>query len=116
MTPTIVLKDGKPVAGHRRAGRQPHHHHRAAGDPQRIEFGKPIGEAVTPPRIHHQWRPDEVMVEKTLPADIVRGLAARGHKVRIGSTAGSAHSIMATPDGYVGAADQRARGSLAEGY
>jgi gamma-glutamyltranspeptidase/glutathione hydrolase len=116
MTPTIVLDDGSPVL--------------VTGAPggsriitsvlqvilNAIEFGKPIGDAVTAPRIHHQWRPDEVLVEKTLPPDIVRGLATRGHKVRTGSTAGSAHSIMVTPEGYVGAADQRARGSLAEGY
>jgi gamma-glutamyltranspeptidase/glutathione hydrolase len=116
MTPTIVLKDGKVqlVTG-------------APGGSRIIttvlqvvlntlEFGKSVGEAVTLPRIHNQWRPDEVTVEKAMPAEIVRALAARGHNVRVGPTAGSAHSILATPDGYMGAADQRARGSLAEGY
>jgi gamma-glutamyltranspeptidase/glutathione hydrolase len=116
MTPTIVLKDGKV--------------HLVTGAPggsriittvlqvvlNAVEFGKSIGEAVTLPRVHHQWRPDEVMVEKAMPAEIVRALAARGHTVRFGPTAGSAQSILAIPDGYMGAADQRARGSLAEGY
>jgi gamma-glutamyltranspeptidase / glutathione hydrolase len=46
----------------------------------------------------------------------VRALAARGHKVRTGPTMGSAHSIAATPGGLVGAADSRAKGSLAAGY
>ena len=32
MTPTIVLKDGKPFLSHRLARRQPHHHRGAAGD------------------------------------------------------------------------------------
>ena len=35
MTPTIVLKDGKPFLRHRLARRQPHHHDGAAGDRQR---------------------------------------------------------------------------------
>jgi gamma-glutamyltranspeptidase / glutathione hydrolase len=116
MTPTILLRDGKPAL--------------VTGAPggsriitsvlqvilNTVEFGKPLGDAVTMPRIHHQWRPDEVVVEGALPADSVRGLVARGHKVVVGANAGAANSILATPDGYVGAADQRGRGSLAAGY
>jgi gamma-glutamyltranspeptidase/glutathione hydrolase len=116
MTPTIVLMDGKV--------------HLVTGAPggsriittvlqvvlNAVEYGKSIGEAVSLPRVHHQWRPDEVVVEKAMPAEIVRALTARGHTVRVGPTSGSAQSILAIPDGYMGAADQRARGSLAAGY
>ena len=116
MTPTIVLKDGAPafVTG-------------APGGSRiitsvlqvlvnAIDFKKPIAEAVAAPRVHHQWLPDEVMVERTLPAETVRALAARGHRVRVGPTAGSANSIAVTPAGLVGAADTRARGATAAGY
>ena len=116
MTPTILLKDGKVAL--------------VTGAPggsriitavlqvivNSIDFKKPVGDAVAAPRVHHQWRPDEVVVERTLPADIVRGLTALGHKVRIGPTSGSAHSIAVTPAGLVGAADLRARGAQAAGY
>jgi gamma-glutamyltranspeptidase/glutathione hydrolase len=116
MTPTIVLKDGAPafVTG-------------APGGSRiitsvlqvlvnAIDFKKPIAEAVAAPRVHHQWLPDEVVVERTLPADTVRALVARGHKVRVGPTSGSANSIAVTPAGLVGAADTRAKGALAAGY
>jgi len=116
MTPTIVLKDGAPafVTG-------------APGGPRIIttvldilvnviDFKKPIAEAVAAPRVHDQWSPDEVLVERTLPADIILALAARGHNVRVGSTGGSANSIAVTPAGLVGAADIRARGAFAAGY
>jgi gamma-glutamyltranspeptidase/glutathione hydrolase len=117
MTPTIVLKDGAPafVTG-------------APGGSRiittvlqvlmnAIDFKKPIAEAVAAPRVHHQWLPDEVVVERTLPLETVRALTARGHKVRIGPTSmGSAHSIAVTPGGLVGVADSRAKGSLAAGY
>jgi gamma-glutamyltranspeptidase/glutathione hydrolase len=116
MTPTIVLKDGAPVF--------------VTGAPggsriitsvlqvlvNAIDFKKPIAEAVAAPRVHHQWLPDEVVVERTLPAETVRALVARGHKVRVGPTSGSANSIAVTPAGLVGAADTRARGALAAGY
>ncbi|HEX4555626.1 MAG TPA: gamma-glutamyltransferase [Xanthobacteraceae bacterium] len=116
MTPTIVLKDGAPafVTG-------------APGGSRiitsvlqvlvnAIDFKKPIAEAVAAPRVHHQWLPDEVVVERTLAADTVRALTARGHKVRVGPTSGSANSIAVTPAGLVGAADTRAKGALAAGY
>ncbi len=116
MTPTIVLKDGAPVF--------------VTGAPggsriitsvlqvlvNAIDFKKPIAEAVAAPRVHHQWLPDEVVVERTLPAETLRALVARGHKVRVGPTSGSANSIAVTPAGLVGAADTRAKGALAAGY
>jgi gamma-glutamyltranspeptidase/glutathione hydrolase len=116
MTPTIVLKDGAAafVTG-------------APGGSRiitsvlqvlvnAIDFKKPIAEAVAAPRVHHQWLPDEVVVERTLPAETVRALVARGHKVRVGPTSGSANSIAVTRAGLVGAADTRAKGALAAGY
>ena len=116
MTPTIVLKDGKPqlVTG-------------APGGSRiittvlqvivnNLDFGQPIADAVAAPRVHHQWRPDETLVERTLPAATIRALEKRGHQVEVGSLFGSAHSIAVTPKGIVGAADPRARDSLAVGF
>ena len=116
MTPTILLKDGKValVTGAPGGSRIITAVLQIVVDT--VDFKKSIGEAVSAPRIHHQWRPDEVTAEKTLPAEIVRGLTARGHKVRIGATSGSANSIAMTASGLVGAADQRARGASAAGY
>jgi len=116
MTPTIVLKDGRPVL--------------VTGAPGgsriisavlqvvlgRLDFGLSPADAVAAPRVHHQWRPDEVLVEPTLPDATVRALAAMGHPVRVGPVSGSAHTIAATPDGLVGVADGRSRGAGAAGH
>jgi gamma-glutamyltranspeptidase/glutathione hydrolase len=75
-----------------------------------------IGDAITAPRVHHQWSPDEVVVEPHFPADKARALGALGHKVQFGSLFGSAHSIAVAPDVMTGAADLRARGAAAAGY
>ena len=75
-----------------------------------------IAEAVAAPRIHHQWLPDEVFAERGLSPDTLRLLEARGHKIVVGTTRGSANSIMVTPEGLAGAADPRQRGTLAAGY
>ena len=81
-----------------------------------IDHQMNIAEAVAAPRIHHQWLPDHVDAESGLSPDTIRLLEARGHKIVVGRTFGSANSIMVTPDGLAGAADPRQRGTLAEGY
>jgi gamma-glutamyltranspeptidase/glutathione hydrolase len=81
-----------------------------------IDHGMNIAEAVASPRIHHQWLPDQVDAEQGLSPDTIRLLEARGHKIAVGRTFGSANSIMVTPEGFTGAADPRQRGTLAEGY
>ncbi|HVY58907.1 MAG TPA: gamma-glutamyltransferase [Xanthobacteraceae bacterium] len=116
MTPTIVLRNGKPflVTG-------------APGGSRIIttvlqvivnviDFDEPVAQAVAAPRVHHQWLPDRVVVEPNLPADTRDALTARGHTVVVGPTSGSANSIEIGPGGLLGAADTRTRGALAAGY
>jgi gamma-glutamyltranspeptidase/glutathione hydrolase len=116
MTPTIVLKDGKPFL--------------ITGSPggsriisavlqvivNAIDFHLPIDQAVSAPRLHHQWQPDEVDVEPGFASDVLDALAKRGHTIVPTAPFASTNSIEVTPQGYVGAADRRTRGSLAAGY
>ena len=80
-----------------------------------VDHGLNIAEAVAAPRVHHQWRPDYLLVESGISPDTLRILRSRGHKVAVGSTSGSANSIHVTPGGVTGASDTRQRGTLAEG-
>jgi gamma-glutamyltranspeptidase / glutathione hydrolase len=116
MTPTIVFKDDRPVL--------------VTGAPggsriittvlqvivNTIDGHMSIGDAVSAPRLHHQWSPDEAVVEPNFPPDQVRALTAMGHTVRVESLFGSAHSIAIAPGTMTGAADLRARGAAAAGY
>jgi gamma-glutamyltranspeptidase/glutathione hydrolase len=115
MTPTIVLKDGKPWL--------------VTGSPggsyiitavlqvivNVIDHGLNVAAAVAKPRLHHQWLPDEVRIEHGFPADVAEALRARGDTVQepLGQT--SANSILVTADGVAGAADPRTRGAFAAG-
>jgi gamma-glutamyltranspeptidase/glutathione hydrolase len=81
-----------------------------------IDYRMNIAEAVSAPRIHHQWLPDEVRVEPGIRADIVSVLESRGNRVVRGDPWGSANSILVTRDGLLGAADPRSRGALAAGF
>ena len=67
-------------------------------------------------RVHNQWLPDQVAVERGLPPELIHALEARGHHVVQGTSWSSANSILVTSDGFVGAADPRTRGARAVGY
>jgi gamma-glutamyltranspeptidase/glutathione hydrolase len=116
MTPTIVLKNGRPFI--------------VTGSPggsriitavlqvlvNVIDRGMTIVEAEQAPRLHHQWMPDETMVEAGFPDAMVKALQARGHKITVWPPFTSVNSIMLTRTGLVGAADSRTPGALAVGY
>jgi len=115
MSPTIVFKDGRALL--------------ATGSPggsriittvlqvimNVVDHGMNIAEATEAPRVHHQWLPDELRVERGLSPDTIRLLQARGHKVEVRQAMGSTHSIMATKAGFEGASDQRQAGTLTAG-
>lgn len=81
-----------------------------------IDFRMNLAEAVAAPRIHHQWQPDVLMAEEGLSPDTLALLRARGHRIKVGATSGSANSIQAADGLLAGAADPRQRGTLADGY
>ncbi|WP_375463354.1 gamma-glutamyltransferase [uncultured Methylobacterium sp.] len=81
-----------------------------------IDFGMNLAEAVDAPRIHHQWKPDVLVAEEGLSPDTLALLRARGHAVRVGTSSGSANSILRLGGLLAGAADPRQRDTLAEGY
>jgi gamma-glutamyltranspeptidase / glutathione hydrolase len=115
MSPTIVLKDGKPVL--------------ITGSPggsriisavmqvivNVLDYNMDVAAAVDAPRVHHQWLPDEVRVEHGFADETLAALRAKGHRVvePLGRT--SANSIAVTDQGLLGAPDPRSRGAGAAG-
>ena len=115
MSPTIVLRDNKPVL--------------VTGSPggsriistvlqvivNVLDYHMDVAAAVDAPRLHHQWLPDEVRIERGFAEDTLAGLKAKGHLLvePMGQT--SANSIAVTPNGLLGAPDPRTRGAEAAG-
>ncbi|BBO34818.1 gamma-glutamyltransferase [Lacipirellula parvula] len=116
MTPTIVLKDGKPVMT---VG--------AAGGPKiitsvllailrRLDFDQSLADAVGSPRIHQQWMPDVLTVEKKMPDEIVKELEKRGHKIDLIDSGAVAQAIEIDEKGqFIGVHDPRVPGKAAAG-
>ena len=81
-----------------------------------IDHGLNVAEAEEAPRVHHQWRPDELRIERGLSKDTIRLLEAKGQKVVLREPMGSAYSIARKDGVLTGASDPRHRGTLAVGY
>lgn len=116
MSPTLVFKDGKPIM--------------ATGSPggsriitttlqiimNVIDHKMNIAEATNAVRIHHQWLPDELRIEKGLNQDTIKLLKAKGQNVVEKEAMGSTQSIMHTDQGFFGASDPRTPSALTIGY
>ena len=117
MTPTILLRDGKLsfVTG-------------SPGGPTIISatlltvinwmrLGMDAQAAINAPRFHHQWMPDEILLEKEFSPAFEQALNARGHATRRKGHIGlvNAVAIDAQTGDRLGAADPRDHGS-AIGY
>lgn len=82
-----------------------------------IDHRMNIQEAVNAPKVHHEWMPDELRIEKGISPDTIKILKTMGHNVVQRAPMGSASSILVDPvtSKRFGAADPR-RDGLAAGY
>jgi gamma-glutamyltranspeptidase/glutathione hydrolase len=83
-----------------------------------VDYGRPLDEAVPAYRAHHQWLPDEIAAESTMPADVQAELARRGHVVRKRERMGHANCIEIDPatHGFRAVADTTRGGGKAAAY
>jgi gamma-glutamyltranspeptidase/glutathione hydrolase len=117
MSPTIVLKEGKPIIAIGAAGGPKIISAVTLGLIRMLDLQRTPAEALAGARIHQQWSPDELMVESTMAGELKQALTKLGHKVTEPSSMGVSQVVARTADGhgFVGAADPRA-GGTAEGF
>ncbi len=107
MAPTIILQGDRPVLV---VG--------ASGGPRIIsatlqailnalDFGMPIKKAISSPRIHHQWKPNKLMVEGKISRKTRSSLARRGHSIKVRSSLGAVQAILVEKEKISGEADPR---------
>ncbi len=116
MTPTIVLKDGKIAF--------------VTGSPggariittvlqtvvNMVDFNMNPAEAAATPRVHHQWTPDELRIEKGLSPDTIALLKQRGHNVALKASMGRTQTIQLRGGMLYGYSDPRNPDGQTLGY
>ncbi|MCX6299968.1 MAG: gamma-glutamyltransferase, partial [Bacteroidetes bacterium] len=114
MTPTLVLKNKKPyvVIGTPGGTTIPTAVFEALVNI--IDFNMNASDAINKPKFHHQWLPDEVLVEKDFDANVVKKLQAMGYNIKEGGTIGRTEVIRLLSNGKrETAADKRGDDSVA---
>ncbi len=110
MSPTIVLKNDEPILA---VG--------AAGGPtiitqtlltiiNVIDFGLPLNEALSQPRFHHQWSPDQLRIEKKTGEKVLAGLRAKNHKLKVYDEMGSTQAVSLKNGKFGATHDPRIKG------
>ena len=111
MSPTIVVGDHgvEMVLG-------------AAGGPMIISstiqvlldallFGMDVETAEAAPRVHHQWSPDVLRYEPSLPASVVEALRAKGHHPEARDKIGKVNVVVRSKAGLEAAGEPRSGGA-----
>jgi gamma-glutamyltranspeptidase/glutathione hydrolase len=114
MSPTIVLRDGRPILTVGAAGGPKIITQVVLAIIRKIDLEAPMDQAIAAPRFHHQWRPDILFFEKSAPAELVWAVAGRGHTIAQLDSAGVCQGIWRAPDGtFMAVADPRVPGKAA---
>jgi len=118
MSPVLVSKDGNPyfMTG------SPGGSKIISANMQMVlnvlEYGMNIGDAAVAPRIHHQWYPEELLLESGISPDTIKLLRKKGHKInftRNSSVMGSLQTVMSKDGQFYGYSDPRRPGAGAVG-
>lgn len=116
MTPTMVLKDGKPWL--------------VTGSPggariittvlqqivNAVDFGMNPAAATNTPRFHHQWLPDELRLEVGFSPDTIQLLENAGYEVSVKPSMGRTQTIQIIDDTMYGYSDPRNPDGSVAGY
>lgn len=118
MSPTIVLdRNDRPVMTVGAAGGPKIITQVVQAIVRHLDFRQPLEAALAAPRVHHQWRPNHVSLENSLPEAIQSGLRDLGHELNVLKTrsSGVTQAIGFDRDGrLVGVHDPRVPGKVGE--
>ena len=118
MTPTILLKDGKLFMTVGAPGGSRISTAVAQVILNVIDFGMNIQDAIDAPRVHHQWQPDRLLLERAISPDTVALLKSRGYDVDDAPGVVLAQTAAIVSDGgwLQGGSDGRSPAGKAAGY
>ena len=115
MTPTIVLKKGKPyiITGTPGGTTIPTSVFQTLIN--LLDFGLNADDAVNKPKFHHQWLPDSLFIEKDFPVEVKEKLQQMGYNIKVRSAIGRTELILIKRKKIVAVGDKRGDDD-AEGY
>ncbi len=118
MSPVLVSKDDKPLMMTGTPGGSKIISANMQMVLNVLEYGMNIGDASVAPRIHHQWFPDQLLLESGISPDTITLLRQKGHKINFSKSSagmGSLQTVMSKDGMFYGYSDPRRPGAKAVG-
>ena len=115
MSPTIVLAEGKPILAVGAAGGPTIISQTLLTIVNIIDFDMALDVAIAAPRFHHQWRPDQLRIERGVAATVREELRTRGHVLSETDSIGVCQAVGRQNEtgGFIGVSDPRGAGAAA---
>jgi len=110
MSPSIVLKDGKPILAVGAAGGPTIITQTLLAIIHTVDFDQPVKEALAQPHFHHQWAPDQVRIERKVGEKVLAELRKRGHTLKVYSQMGATQATSLRKGKFGAAHDPRLKG------
>jgi len=111
MSPTIVLDPaGNPLLSLGAAGGPTIISQTVLNLISVIDLKLPLKEALARPRFHHQWAPETLRVETSLPGEILDQLREKGHEIQPVASLGVSQIVGKSGGAFSGASDPRVKG------
>jgi gamma-glutamyltranspeptidase/glutathione hydrolase len=107
MTPSIVLKDKKPYIVVGTPGGTTITTNVFLSIVNILEFNLSPIDAVNKPKFHHQWKPDDILIERDMPQATVDALQKMGYKIRKTGGIGRTELIVINGKKIEAVADKR---------
>lgn len=93
MSPSLLLRDGKPVMTLGAAGGPTIITQVVQAIVNTVDLNMPLSNALAALRVHHQWKPDLLLTEEAMPDKELAELQALGHTVKKRSYMGATQAI-----------------------
>ncbi len=109
MSPTLVMKDGKPVMSLGAAGGPTIITQVVQNLVNYLALGMPLEQSLAAPRVHHQWKPETAFVEDTLPKALSKALEKMGHQLHARGYFGTSQAIALENGEFIAVSEPRIR-------
>ena len=110
MAPTIVLRDGRPILSLGAAGGPTIISQTVINLVGVLDLGLSLDAALAQPRFHHQWRPNELRIERSWPGSVRAQLEILEHAVKVVPPLGASNAVGFFDGQFVGASEPRVPG------
>jgi gamma-glutamyltranspeptidase/glutathione hydrolase len=107
MTPTLVLRDGQPILALGAAGGPTIITQTVGNLVGVLDLELPLDSALAAPRVHHQWRPDELRIETAWSEAAQGHLTQLGHRLKINGKIGVSNAVGREGTGFIGVSEPR---------